>query len=230
MPNWNSVYDFFFNVRRGAAAAVFDPSDITGLVYEIDLRTGVTLNGADISAVADQSGEGNDQLQASAGAQPLFVASPASALFDGVDHFMETAGFTLNQPFTRFILFKQITWTANRYIGDGASEDVTYIYQSGVSPNLKFGAGGSELSNNGLVLDTYGVLTIIGDGASSAIIVNDGTPVTGNAGAGNPGGLALGSNGIGGGPSNIQVKADLAYDSHLSAADITSVTDYLNSI
>lgn len=59
-------------------AAAFLPTDLANLVLWLRSDLGVTLNGADVSAWADQSGEGNDAAQGTASDQPTYNASDAA--------------------------------------------------------------------------------------------------------------------------------------------------------
>lgn len=82
----------------------FDPTtDWTSAKLWLDASAGITLSSGDVAAWADQSGSGNDFVQGSAGARPLFVASDpdfAGAPIiqsDGVDDFLQ--GGTVSSVF-----------------------------------------------------------------------------------------------------------------------------------
>ena len=68
-----------------------------GLKLWLEADTGITLNGSNVSAWADQSGSGADAAQTVAANQPLLMANSINGLpavsFDGVDDFMT---FTLS--------------------------------------------------------------------------------------------------------------------------------------
>lgn len=51
------------------------PHTVRGLIVDLDAAQGITLNGADVSAWADQSGAANHVGQATAALQPVFTAS-----------------------------------------------------------------------------------------------------------------------------------------------------------
>ena len=74
--------------------AAFLPSDLDALFQWIDLGSGVTLNGSDVSAITDRSGNGHNIEQTTPADQPLFVASAQNSLpgmeFDGVSEFMNS--------------------------------------------------------------------------------------------------------------------------------------------
>ena len=73
---------------------IFDPSQVSDLVLDLDGDEGITLNGSDVSDWADQSVEGNDAAQGTASDQPLYNATDTafkghgSVEFDGTDHHM----------------------------------------------------------------------------------------------------------------------------------------------
>lgn len=66
-------------IPSGAGASVpFDPSQIPNLVLDLNGDLGITLNGAFVSAWADQSGNGNHFTQATPGVQPNRSAADAN--------------------------------------------------------------------------------------------------------------------------------------------------------
>jgi len=69
------------------------PSNLTGLSLWLKADTGVTLNGSTVSSWADQSGNGNDAIQGTAGAQPLWVGNQINEFpivrFDGVNDYLQ---------------------------------------------------------------------------------------------------------------------------------------------
>lgn len=75
----------------GSAVPV-DPGTVADLELWLDASVGITLNGSDVSAWADQSGNGNDATQGTASAQPAFNSTGLNGFptveFDGVDEFL----------------------------------------------------------------------------------------------------------------------------------------------
>jgi hypothetical protein len=51
----------------------FVPTDLDGLILGLRADLGITLNGSDVSAWADFSGQGNDAAQATAARQPTYM-------------------------------------------------------------------------------------------------------------------------------------------------------------
>lgn len=180
-----------------------------------------------VSQWSDQSGSGKHLVQATGSAQPA-LQTDNSILWDGTNHWMQ-ASFTLNQPFTRYALFKQVTWTAGDQLFNGVTA-TTLIAQNPTTPSLRLNAGSGAADNSNLAVDSYGAVAWIFNGASSLIQVNTTTPTTGDAGANNAGGLTIGNSGsptLGG---NIQVKEIIQYSVAHDAATRATVISYLSRV
>lgn len=191
--------------------------------------SGITVTGLGVSQWSDQSGNGRHLLQGTDTNRPALQADN-SILFDGSDNFLKTAPFTLNQPETVYLLFRQVTWADFRLIFDGDTAAVAALRQRGVTPTIDLFSGGAAAGNTGLILNTYSVVASVINGASSLISVNNGTPTTGNPGAGSPGGFTLGGNGTGTANSNIQVKEAIVYSVAHDATTRAQVIRYLASV
>jgi len=72
----------------------FLPTRLPGLVLWLRADLGITLNGGNVSAWADQSGNGNHATQGTAANQPLYVSSGINGRptvrFDGVNDVLST--------------------------------------------------------------------------------------------------------------------------------------------
>jgi hypothetical protein len=100
-------------------------------------------------------------------------------LFDGNDNYMN-ATFTLPQPFTIYGLVNTVTWTGNDRLIQGSA---AFIRQATSSPQVFFSAG-TEIGPISPTLNTVNVITVVGNGASSLIKLNNNAAVTGNANTG----------------------------------------------
>lgn len=188
---------------------------------------GITSASDLVSRWDDASGSGNPLLQATGTNQPLRMPDN-SILFDGVDNFLKTAAFTLNQPVTIYILFRQVTWTSTDTVFDGDASNTGVLYQTGVTPNLEIFAGASPSPITDLALNTYGIVVSVFNGVSSVVQLNQNTPITGNVGASNMGGFTLGVRGdTTTGPSNIQVKEVILYSAAHDAPTRRQIVNYL---
>lgn len=211
-------------------STVFLPSDLENLVLWTRFNQGITVTGAGVAVWADQSGEGNDLLQGTDTNRPS-EESDGSILFDGVDNFLKTNAFTLNQPETVYLLARQITWASGDRVFDGNDTNLMTLFQTGVTPEIEPYAGSFMGKNSDWTLDTYMPVGVVYNGASSLSQVADNTPVTGNVGAGNAGGFTLGARGDGLGTfSNIQVKEVIIYSDAKGVDDRALLQAYLNSL
>lgn len=191
-------------------------------------RMGVGLTGTtNASAWANQIGTAGPLLQASGAAQPAIQAD-GSLLFDGVDDRM-TAVFTLDQPVTLYLVFKQITWSSNDYFCDGVVAQQA-IRQAGTGTTIAQVGSLPGASDATFGLDVYGVITSVYNGASSILKVDGGTNNTGDIGVGNPGGFILGSDGAPVVFSNIQVKESIIRNVADSADTRTRIQGLLKAI
>jgi hypothetical protein len=135
--------------------------------------------GMSVSAWVDQVA-GANFVQATATNQPTVTAN-GSLLFDGVDNYM-TATVSLPQPYTIYGLVNTVTWTANDRLM-GAAGNAAAIFQAGTTPTIRFFSG-ATITGISPVLNTVNVISVVGNGASSVLQLNNDTPITGDAGAG----------------------------------------------
>jgi len=206
---------------------------IPGVLYDgntvawFDSALGITKDGSDlVSAWADQSGEDNHLLQATGTNQPLWSSS--GVLFDGVDNYMKTAAFTLEQPEFIYMVVKQVSWTVNDYFFDGDGNASGIVQQIGTTPNTVAYAGTLSSQNSNLAVGTYGIIRILLNGASSTFQVNETTQITGNFGANDMGGFTLGGRAAGDFNSNIEVKEIIIRKTSDSANSEASIYAYLS--
>lgn len=88
--------NIFPPVTSGSGGSAINPGTVANLNLWLDASVGITLNGADVSAWADQSGSGNNATQGVAANQPAFSATGLNGNptieFDGVDEFLQCNG------------------------------------------------------------------------------------------------------------------------------------------
>ena len=206
-------------------AVISDGNSVAWYIAD-DLST-ITKDVSDfVSVWADKLGSGNDLLESTN--KPKWFLDDG-ILFDGVNDVMKTGAFTFNQPEQIYIVFKQVTWTSNLYIFDGNTLLKGALRQT-AGTNQIVAYAGSNSGGQTLALDTYAIVRILFNGASSEIILNEDTPVTGNFGANNMGGFTLGALGNGTqGYTNIQVKEIILRKIADSSGDETDIYDYLKS-
>ena len=219
-------------LTKAKPTTTFDPTDAAGMKAWYRKGTGITVTGAGVSKWADQSGNGNDLLQATDTNRPSQEAD-GSILFDGVDNWLKCNAFTLNQPETIYIFGKHITWTDNDYWFDGNTDDSGILFQNGTSNELKLHADATVNTNTDLPLDVYDAIVVVFNGASSYLQVGTNAAVgPANAGAANMGGFALGEKAdeLGGHVAHIQIKEVAIYNTAHDAATRAKVIAYLSNL
>lgn len=171
------------------------PSDNpASLVAWFRKGVGVTVTGSGVSAWADQSGNGNNLLQATDTKRPIYDGS-AVITFDGVAQFLKCAAFTLNQPTQISILASQVSWSLNREFFDGNTTANTVIQQTTSSPRIRFFAGVFLANSASMTVGSFFAVTSLANGASSSFKIGSDAEITGNAGTNNMGGFTLGCDG-----------------------------------
>ena len=154
----------------------------------------ITKDGSDrVSAWGDKSGLAHHLLQAGADAiKPTITAN--GVLFDGTDDFMKGT-FTYNQPEMIYVVVKQVTWTFNDEFFDGATDNTGLFGQIATTPGIKVYAGSFSGENNNLAVNTFGIVRILFNGATSKLQVNNTSATTGDFGTNNMGGITLATRG-----------------------------------
>ncbi len=190
---------------------IFNGLNMTPAIYGANYwwraGSGITESAGNVVGWTDVI-SGQSLVQGTAGNRPL-LKPDGSIEFDGVDNFLATGAFTLNQPFTVYLYAQQVSWTANDIIFDGFSYQSAMLAQGGVSPQV-FAFAGAIGPVNGDWIEVGNIgraLAVVFNGASSTIDVdNTAGTTTGNASTQNAGGFTLGSGGAGTGNfSNIRV-------------------------
>lgn len=209
------------------------PANLSNLKIWVKSDTGVTLVGGKVSQWADQSGNNNHLTQGSASARPTYVANEINGYgavqFDGIDDYLQSPSFTLNQPETVFIIYKTPVHISSVYVFDGRNPDGGAYFTSAPSPNVYMYAGASFTPIVGIV-GSYFLATCIFNGASSKYQRNNFAEESGNAGASSMGGLTLGVY-AGFGPyfGNPQIAEVIVMSSVATADERTKMKNYVSS-
>ena len=205
--------------------------------YDASNSANLTLDGSNrVSQWNDTSPFASRHLtQVTVASQPIYTAasggSPAYVLFDGVDDWLKTSPFTLNQPETVYLVASQVSWTLLDNLYDGNTDDSMGLVQyNTAAPQITMTAG-TVLETTG---PAVGALTVFGNvfnGASSGLSFNRSALVTGNAGAANAGGFTLGKQGTNVATrfGNIRVSAVAIFSVAHDARTRARVINYLVS-
>ena len=221
----------------------FNPTwGVNGCLVAIYSDLGITKDGSDrVATWADQSGNGNDFIQATDTKKFVYYAGVGpngypELLSDSVDDYMETGAFTLScYNKTVFLVYRNLVPAAGHdgvYSGSSANWD--YTERGGVVDPITYVYGGhywdgKELfSNNAYILVTNGIAS---DGGNTGYMRKNGVDkgVWQSAVGGDPNGLILGCLWTYTRFSNVGFVAFLIYDSKLGDADRATVEAGLNA-
>lgn len=225
-----------------AKRTVFSPASISGLVLWLKSDSGTfqdsskttpaTADTNPIGAWADQSGTGNDVLQAVAGSRPILkvniLNSRSVVRFDGVDDLLQSATISsLAQPNTVFLAGKYAAADGFAWF-DAVTNVASLIDSTGAGGNWRIYAGAAL--SGGTIDTNYHYRTSLFNGASSQNRL-DGSAVvaTGDAGTGALDGFTVGGRGGGGNLFPGDIAEVLVYHAALTAPQIAQVETYLAS-
>jgi hypothetical protein len=207
----------------------FDPSLVPNLIEDYNPLSLVLNNNDPVSSLASVGSGAHGITQATGTKQQLFktnqVNGKPSIEFDGVDDFLASIAFTQNQPFTLFLVFKQITWTsADRFVDMGNP----VLRQTTVTPQFQIVIGTGI--NASLAIGTWGLVTTVVNGALSTIAVNGAVDTSGDiTGTTALNKITLGSRADGTQSANVAIARMLIYSGVVSGANQALIKTYLGS-
>ncbi len=222
-------FDFTNVATAGAKIEFMAVTVVAGQYCEFD---DITVTCYNASQLTDLTGLGHHLVQVTAASQPLWVASGSGGVLrhDGAADFMRAA-FALVQPEHVFLLVKGANNAANWYASDGANPATGALFHSSGATNLNVYAGSSLLGPAGLWGANWGIADTVFNGVNSAVGVNGGAPVTGNAGAAAMAGFCIGAQGDGAGMwSPVDIAAVIVYNRALSESERQRVVRWCNRL
>jgi hypothetical protein len=177
----------------GDTGGWYDATDRAALFQDSAGTTPVTAAGQPVGKMLDKSGNGNHLTVATAGFRPLYQ-SGGGLLFDGVDDFL-TAAFTLNQPTTRIMAAKQITFAGRYLLDGGGAANNAILGQQATPPQIAMYSGLVGPLTSDMTLGVNHVVTEQINTVSSKLAIDNGVYATGSTGAALPAGLTIASSG-----------------------------------
>lgn len=194
----------------GGAASLAPLSANLSLWLRADL--GITLNGSNVSAWADQSGNGNNVSQSTSGFQPAYNATDAnyggqsSITFNAVTPtFLTLASFVLAQPTTLYVVhnFSTLTGTIVPVDGNSASKQAVY----GNSGSWAMFAGSAASSATSVASGTHCAVGMFNGGSSFQYLDASSPAIQSNV---NPGANGWNSQLVIGGNSGDDISGTIA--------------------
>lgn len=223
-------------------ASGFNPKTIANLAawYDASVATSITIQ-TGVQQWSDLSGNGRHLVQNITNNQPAYTTGAINGKpvvdFDGTNDSLRTAGFTLNQPFTYFMVFKVDSSTISgtpRLLDAGGSGVRSGEFFLNFANDMRFFSGASLVPpamTAGSYL-TYALYEATFNGTQSRFRATAGNvDSTGNAGTNNGSRLTLAadSNATPGSPANISVAEVLIYNSVPTSSEASKVRAYLGN-
>lgn len=214
-----------------SASAAFVPTDIAGLSLWLDASDASTISdtGGAVSEWRDKSGNTNHATQATPANQPTTGTRTQNGLnvidFDGGDRIV-SAGLTLTQPNTYFVVYKADTTPDNSgYLFDGVSAR-QLVSNGSVAGKMQMFAG--SIVSVGTRLTTPQIVYARFSGATSQFAQNGAAATTTSPGTNGVTGLTVGDRyQVGTGYLDGFMAEILVYAASLSAEDRSAVEAYL---
>jgi trimeric autotransporter adhesin len=189
-------------LRRSSDSAEEDFYGTNWLEYATVLAW---ANGSNVFVVTwyDQSGNGRNLTQSTASAQPQLILAgngKPALLFDGSNDYIRSGAFTLNQPHTRYSLFRLVTvpgsGEAHIVSGRALTDGLVFYVASGTVISISAGTT-TTVGNAGMPGGARGVVAAVFNGASSLAEINAASTVSSpaNVGSNNLTGLTVGTRG-----------------------------------
>lgn len=201
--------------------------------YKADSGVTPTTGGSTVTGWSDMSGTGMNLSQnwgTHATVSTITQNGLPMVYFDGAGSLSSPDKGNTAQPYTLFIAFKPTTWANGTYqaIYEDYSSNILVRKANGsTSVNLYSGA---EIVGPAVTNGAASLITAVGNGESSSISLNGGTPTTGNAGTAAVNNYSI--LGCVGGSSYCytgHIMEILRYNALLSADDQAKVRNYLNA-
>lgn len=206
-------YNSYLTYEKVEPSILYDGNTVAWYDYG-DLST-LTFNDSSISRWNDKLGSGHDLIQSTVAYQPRWTST--GIIFDGCTNYtinterqyLKTATYTLNQPVTIYIVFRQITYATSAVtfppctfdgFTDGTSIYYTYLNRRYLYSNP------DQFYSTQLNDSSMCVATVVLAKDYSKIQYDTSAATTGSVGAANLAGFTLGARATGKQPSNIEVK------------------------
>ena len=231
--------------RVAPAAALTDPTTLPslsgwwkgdGVLWQDSGRTTpATANDHPVGAWDDASGNARHALQVTAGKRPLLKTAAQNGrsivLADGVDDFLATGAFTVDQPLTMYLAMKIHTVGApgvnDIVVGMGGG---VVVFGADTTPQTSVYAGLGVFYSQVVANGAYAAVTAKFNGASSVLRENGTERATGNAGAANGAYVAFASLfDTGGRHTHVGLAEVLLYGAAHTLAQMQSVEAYLKT-
>src|SRR3972149_7998057 len=153
------------------AFGTFTPFDATLVPNTIALYDGDTLALDPINTWSDSSGNGNTLTLVNGPTLQVAAINGHDALrFDGINQYAQSLTPVCLQPYIIYVVLKQITWVNGAVmIDDGITNNISYFRNLVGTPQVRWSGSGNEVFSSQLIVNTYNICTLLGNGNNSAL-------------------------------------------------------------
>jgi hypothetical protein len=206
----NGFNSFTLTSTNSLASGVVLSEADDNLTYSIsDFKVSRIARNGFVETWYDQSGNGNDATQGTAGNQPSIVLNGGintdGLNFDGSDDVLVSTSFSATQPITTSAVFKSSNTSDSQTVIGGISSNYI-IHRAGGAATAGLNAG--TLLAPFSSITSKQLMTTLASGTSSTVAQNGVISSTGDAGTNNQTDLGIGSNGNGGTAGSGSAKFD----------------------
>jgi len=153
-----------------------------------------------------------------------------SVWFNGTTQGLQSALFTaIPHPYHTIGVYKFRTWASNGILFGLGTTGFVWIQMQTITPEFAAYAGVSTSRSADLAVDTYGIVEILFNGASSTIIVDGGTPVTGNTGSNTMGQITFAARQSGGNNSALEVGGMTICSDEITGDELTNIRNWYSN-
>lgn len=229
----------FFSTAFLPAADAWTPLLLSSLQLLAEGDSGtVTTAAGSTAAVATSDpvgkwgsvGSPNLLTQSTAGNRATLILNGLNGLpivrFDASKPSYLDSAFTLPQPAHYFFILRATDAATSSVLSDGHNNVSAFLYYT--SNYTLTAYSGSSLSRTGTDRNWH-LVEVVRNGVTSKIVVDDLTPVIGDVGSGDPGGLILGARSGGASATNVDFAAAIVCNAVLSDADVILMKSYLRA-
>ena len=215
------------NIAPSVPATLADTSKTTAWYIAEETST-ITKDGSNrVSRWNDYNATGNDLICSDS--DPYKPVWSADGINCNVQYMQGT--FTLAQPEFMYVVMKVNAWASSKVYFDGKTTTRGQLRAGTGTPALDVWASGGSSSgdNTNLAVNTFGIIRILLNGASSKFQINATAALTGNWGTAAMDGFTLGASGNLGVFCNGQYKEIIIRKVADSSGDETDIYNYLKT-
>jgi hypothetical protein len=217
----------------GERGGWWDPSDRSTLWQDQGGTIPVNAPGDPVGRIDDKSGNAVHLVQAAAAQRPTYQIDSNGRpylLLDGIDDAL-IASYSFSFPFDRVSAIRQLAWKVGSHVFGGGFSPPRLV-QRVASPTLTINDGITDVVNNSsLPLDVNGVVTERHVANAQKLAINNGSYVSGDAGASISGTqLIVGAYGSSGSnPMKMRFYGAVVRQGSLTDLEISQVRSWLAS-